>query len=231
MRTILFFSLLAAQAAAQSVIISVPSVDITPRGEVMVAHESQVNRFSGGRNYWNSFTFGTVGLGGGAEFAATLYGVGRPASGNVALGAGLKQRLLHKATTSGWHIESTAGFMVPFSLSGRGTGVWGYGNIALRHPRTRTRLTAGPSYGTTQIFGRRTAAAIVGVEQPVHPKLTLVADWFTGTHELGAAIAGLAWQPTRQLIVIAAYKVPNNAISGKPAPLVEVTYTFSLRGR
>ena len=57
---------------AQSVIVSAPSVDITPKGEVRIAHESQITRFSGGKNYWTSFPFGTVGLGRNTEFAATL---------------------------------------------------------------------------------------------------------------------------------------------------------------
>lgn len=211
---------------AQSVIISAPSVDITPKGEVMVAHESQFNRFAGGKNYWNSFTFGTVGLGKNTEFAATLYGVGRPASGNNSLGVGLKHRPLNIHTKSGWEIESTAGFMVPFSLSGNGTGYWVYSNLGVRIPKARTRITAGPSFGTRQIFGRRTYSTMVGIEQPLNKHWVLVADYFSGTHDLAAAIGGVAWIPKPQLMVIMAYKVPNNAKSGKPAPLLEVTYTF-----
>ncbi|MBY0504217.1 MAG: hypothetical protein K2X03_09915 [Bryobacteraceae bacterium] len=195
----------------------------------MLAHESQFNRFAGGKNYWNSFTFGTVGLSKDTEFAATLYGLGRPASGNVSLGIGLKHRVLNKQTASGWHWEATSGFMVPFSLSGRGTGLWGYGNVSLRTPKSKTRLTAGPSYGSSQIFGRRAYSTMVGVEQPLSKHFTLVADYFSGTHELAAAIGGFAWHPRRELVVIFAYKVPNNAISGKPAPLVELTYTFGAR--
>jgi len=216
---------------AQSVIISAPSVDITPKGEVMVAHESQINRFSGGRSYWNSFTFGTVGLGRNTEFAATLYGVGRPASGNNALGIGLKHRALNIHTRSGWHIESTAGFMIPFSLSGRGTGYWAYSNAGVRLPKTKTRLTAGPGYGTRQIFGRDTYSTMLGLEQPLNRHFMIVADYFSGTHDLAAAIGGIAWIPKPHVIVIFAHKIPNNAASGKPAPLIEVTYTFGHKKR
>jgi hypothetical protein len=216
-------------ARAQLVIISAPSTDITPKGEVTLAHESQFNRFTGGKNYWNSFTFGTVGVGRNTEIAATLYGVGRPASGNVALGVGLKHRVLNLETSNGWHFESTVGYMTPFSLSGRGAGGWGYSNLSARLPKARTRITAGPSYGSSQIFGTRTYSTMVGVEQPIAKKWTLVADWFSGTHELAAGIGGVAWLPRRDLLVILAYKVPNNARSGKPAPLLEVTYTFGMK--
>lgn len=228
MKTRIFLALACGSAAvfAQSVIVSAPSVDITPKGHVMIAHESQFNRFSGGKNYWNSFTFGTVGLGKDTEFAATLYGVGRPASGNNALGIGLKHRPLNIHTKSGWHIESTGGFMVPFSLSGNGTGYWVYGNLGVRAPKTKTRITAGPSFGTRQIFGRRTYSTMLGLEQPINKHWMIVADYFSGTHDLAAAIGGVAWMPRPELMVIAAYKIPNNARSGKPAPLLEVTYTF-----
>lgn len=191
----------------------------------MIAHESQVNRFQSG-NYWNSFTFGTIGLSKKTEFAATLYGLGRPASGNNSLGVGLKHKIVDKEFHSGWHLESIAGFMVPFSLSGKGTGSWVYGAASIRTPKTKTRFTVGPGYGTRQIFGRRAYSTMVGVEQPLNKKWMLLADWFTGTNELGAAIAGFSWTPKPGLIIIGAYKVPNNAISGKPAPLIEVTYSF-----
>lgn len=230
MRLLLFLLLLTVSVFAQSVIISAPNTDITPTGEVMVAHESQLNRFQSG-NYWNSFTFGTYGLSKNTELAATLYGLGRPATGNVALGVGLKHRWLHHTTASGWQWESTAGFMTPLSLSGRGTGGWGFGNVSVRAPGTRTRVTVGPSYGSSQIFGRRTYSTMVGVEQPLSKQFSLVADWFSGTHDLAAAIGGVAWHPRRELVVIVAYKVPNNAASGKPAPLVELTYNFALRRR
>lgn len=212
---------------AQSVIISAPSVEITGKGEVMVAHESQFNRFAGGKNYWNSFTFGTVGLGKNTEFAATLYGVGRPSSGNNALGVGLKHRLFSREFSGHWHVESTAGFMIPFSLSGNGVGHWEFANVGVRTPRTRTRVTAGVSYGTRQIFGRDTYSTILGFEQPISKHLTIVADYFSGTHDLAAAIGGIAWSPKPELMVIVAHKAPNNARSGKPAPLIEVTYTFN----
>ncbi|MBM3798339.1 MAG: hypothetical protein FJW31_30850 [Acidobacteria bacterium] len=188
----------------------------------MLAHEGQLNRFQTG-NYWNSFTFGTYGLSKNTELAATLHGLGRPASGNVSLGVGLKHRWLLHTTASGWQLGASSGFMTPLSLSGRGVGGWGFSNFSVRAPGVRTRVTAGPSYGSSQIFGRRTYSTMVGLEQPLSKKFSLAADWFSGTHDLAAAIGGVAWHPTPQLVVIFAYKVPNNAASWKPASLIELT--------
>jgi hypothetical protein len=226
----LLFFVCAPAARSQSVIISAPNTDITHKGEIMLAHESQLNRFSGGQNYWNSFTFGTYGLSKDTELAATLYGVSRPSSRNVALGVGLKHRFLKYESGSGWHIEGVGGFMAPFSLSGNGVGAWGYSAFSVRVPKARTRITAGPSFGSRQIFGQdRTYSTMLGVEHPLSKHFTLVADYFSGTHDLAAGIGGFAWHPKRELVVIVAYKVPNNARSGKPAPLIEVTYSFGAK--
>ena len=108
---------------SQSVVISAPSTDITSRGEAMLAHERQFNRFQSGR-YWNSFTFGTYGLSKNTELAATLYGVGRPASG--------------------WHWEATAGFMTPISFSGCGVGGWGLATSACGLPAQRRASPRAP---------------------------------------------------------------------------------------
>lgn len=209
----------------QSLIVGVPSTDVTPKGHVMIAHESQFNRFQAPRNYWNSFTFGTIGLGANTEFAATLYGPGRPATGNNTLAIGLKHRMPLAKAGNRWEPTLAVGAMLPFSLVGRGTGYWGYSAFSFRLP-TKTRITAGPSHGTRQVFGVNATKAIVGIEHPFNKKWMFVADWMSGTHDLAASIWGMAYHVNPQLVVIAGYKIPNNARSGKPAPLLEITYTF-----
>ena len=175
---------------SQSVVIGAPSTDITSRGEAMLAHERQFNRFQSGR-YWNSFTFGTYGLSKNTELAATLYGVGRPASGNVALGGGLKHRWGPSdrfRLALGGHRRLHDADIV-FRLRRRWLGL---GNVSLRAPGTKTRVTAGPSYGTSQIFGRRTYSTMLAVEQPVSKHFSIVSDLFSGTHDLAAVIGGFA---------------------------------------
>jgi hypothetical protein len=166
--------LCASGAAAQSVVVSVPSTDVTKRGVVMVAHESQVNAWSSNKPYWNSFSFATYGLGRQLELAATLYGVGRPA-GKVALALGYKHRV-PLAAGSSWEPTLAFGPMVPVSLSGDGVGIWAYGAASIRLPQLRTRLTAGPSYGTKQIFGDTTLCVFGAIEQPITPSFYLIVD-------------------------------------------------------
>ncbi len=210
---------------AQSLIVSVPNTDVTRDGVTMIAHESQLNTWSQPYPYWNSFTFATRGVGSGIELAATLYGVSRPGSGNVALALGYKHRV-PLAPGSPWEPVVAFGQMLPASLSDGSVGTWTYGVASARVPGLKTRLTAGPSYGTRQIFGRTALSAIVGVEQPLTPRLSLVADWFSGGHDLGALVPGVQINASHALIVIAGVKLPNSERAGPISALLEVTYEF-----
>jgi hypothetical protein len=89
----------AGNAFAQSVIVSVPSTDVTTPKRLMLAHESQLNLHSYNKPYWNSFTFSTFGIGYNIELAATLYGLSSPGSGTVALAAGYKHRIALSKTS------------------------------------------------------------------------------------------------------------------------------------
>lgn len=211
---------------AQTLIVGIPSTDVAPKREFAIAHETQANRFQSG-GYWNSFTFATYGLGNGLELAASLYGPSRPASPELSLGLGFKKRFTMSGDWAKRHEWTIAtGAMVPASFRGNGVGIWTYGLTSIRVPKTRTRFTAGPSYGTRQIFGRTAVKAMVGIEQPLTKKVSLVTDWFTGTHDLGASIFGVSYQPSHSLLVITGWKMANNAESGKSAFMVEVAYIF-----
>ncbi len=206
-------------------IISVPNVDVAKKGETLVAFEGQYGR-PGGSNYFNTFTFATHGIGKNTELAATLFGFSSPGTDNRSIALGFKSVL---PWTAGWakkrEVKTGYGFLVPFSFDGRGTGYWAFANIGFRLPVTRTRLTWGPSYGTSQIFGRRTYTNIVGVEHPLTKRWSVVADWYTGTHDLAAAVLAMQYQK-RQLTVITGYKVANNTRSGQNAVMCEITYAF-----
>jgi hypothetical protein len=221
-----FLILSVASIRGQSLIVGIPSADITPKGEFALAHESQLNRFQVG-TYWNSFTFATYGIGRNTELASSAYGFSIPGSGNRALGFGLKSMYPIKTSfAQKWQLKLTGGFMLPVSFNGKGVGYWLYSNGSLRVPRARTRLTVGPSLGTRQIFGRRAYSTMVGFEQPLSKRWGIVSDWFSGTNDLGAAIFAISFQRDPRTLIIFGYKISNNARSGKPAFMIEVARSF-----
>lgn len=215
-------------AGAQSVVVSVPSTDVTKDGVAMVAHESQLNTWTYDHPYWNSFSFATFGIGRNIELAATLYGVGSPPSGNVTLAVGYKHRVGF-ADDSPWQPSIAFGPMLPVSLSGNGVGIWTYGAASFRLPKLRTRFTAGPSYGTKQIFGDTTLSMFAAIEQPIIGNFHLIADYFSGKHELGALVPAIQWNVSHAFIVIAGVKLPSSSKAGPVSGLVELTYEFEPR--
>lgn len=210
---------------AQSLIVSIPSTDVTREGISMIAHESQLNTWSKSTASWNSFTFATRGVGYNIELAATMFGLSSPGSGNVALAVGYKHRL-PLAPSSTWEPTLAWGQMLPISLSDQGLGNWTYGVTSFRLPLTKTRWSGGVSYGTKQIFGRTALSAMVGVEQPIYRGFSLIADWFSGGHDLGALVVGNQINVSHSLVVISGYKIPNRRSNSSSAVLVEVTYEF-----
>ncbi|MEW6128526.1 MAG: hypothetical protein AB1757_15915 [Acidobacteriota bacterium] len=53
------------------------------------------------------------------------------------------------------------------------------------------------------------AGAIVGYEQPIHPKVSFVADWFSGANRFGYATPGLAFSLPKNSLFYAGYSIGN----------------------
>lgn len=209
-------------APAQSLIVGIPNADVTPRGAWFFTHESQLKPFDDPRG-WNTFQFLTYGAGLGTEIALSFVNFGRPATGNRTVALGFKTVLeRHGPGRSPWDPRVTFGAMVPKSVDARGAGLWAYGSLSLRLPRLRTRFTAGPTYGTPQLFGVEKAGVMAGVEHPVTRRVSLIADWYSGRHDLAATIPAIQFNLPHEAVFIAGYKIPNPGAPGGHALVLEV---------
>ena len=217
---------------AQSLIVGIPNAEVVHKNHYLLAHESQINWWNqqdeaGNRQTkWNSFSFACYGIGNNTELNVTLFNLGLPASGNRTLGLGAKSIYPLPDILPGWEITGIYGAMLPISLNGQGVGIWGYGGLSARLPLLHTRLTAIPTFGTRQIFGRDTWSVMVGYEQPITEKLSLVGDWYSGTHDIAAFICAVQYDIDRHWTVIGGYKIPNNAVSGHHTLMMEITLEF-----
>lgn len=245
----LSLTLLVAPAGAQSLIVGIPNAEVTHQGKFSLTHESQSDLWRRDAT-WNSFSFLTYGLSKKVELAVSLSNLAAPRSGNLALGAGYKfvhQFAEQDARLSRWELKATVGQMVLFSLEPRRAvaadgvlppgfepqsppvGGWVYAHGSVRLPASRTRLTAGLSYGSSQAFGvgNYPVSFMGGVEQPVVPWLSLVADWYSGSHALASFIPAIQFnlrRPKGALIV--GYKRPNDPSSQRDAAILEFMVEF-----
>lgn len=205
-------SLHSVMSFAQQAIVSLPSADITPKHELFVMQESQIRPF-GNKPYWNTTNFYCFGLGYHTELAITTFNLGVPGTGNVSVGQGFKTSLpILTGLLPTSEVTVTFGAMALFSISRFEVGHWVYAHLSGRLPVTRTRLTVGYSHGSRHLFERHNVSSFMAaIEQPLGTdKLNLVAEWFSGEHDLGNFIWGLVFHPNHHWIFVLGHKVPTS---------------------
>lgn len=196
-------------ARAQQAIVSMPSADITPRGELFFMHETQARPW--GQKYWNTTHFFTAGVGGNTELALTLFNWGIPSTRNMTMALGFKSALpVLEGRLPVLEPKLTVGAMLLSSASGRGLGHWAYAHASFRIPRLQTRISLGVTHATEQLFEKRAWSMIASIEQPLPfvDGLVFNAEWFSGDHDLSNLILGLSWHPNHTWIFVLGYKIP-----------------------
>jgi len=215
---------------AQQTIFNVPSADVTPKDQIYLEHESQFKPWAPNA-FWLGTHYTAYGIGHHTEIDATLSNVSAPPSGNVVLGLGFKSNfpLLAKKFPNR-ELKITVGNITPISLQGQGVGDWSYAHVSGRVPRLNTRLTAGVSAGTKQLFGRNTVGFIGGYEQPITQRFSLIGDWFSGTHANGYFIPGFSYILKGTTTLFVGYQIPNTRRVGPEGFVIEVSTLVPSRG-
>lgn len=204
-------------AHAQQAIISMPSADITGPRQLFFMHETQLRTW-GQRPYWAGTYFLTYGLGYGTELAATVFDHGVYADGSsgiTSLALGFKSAVrLFTREAPRWQLQLSFGAMLLTSLNNGSVGAWLYALQSFRLPVLRTRLAVGVSYASEQLYGPgyNEVSLIASLEQPLPlgsvRGLSVVAEWFSGRHELSNLIVGLTYHPTPTWIFVLGWKIP-----------------------
>lgn len=184
--------------------------EVTGEGRLFIDHESQFRTWKPGR-YLTHNEWAAYGIGHNTEINAMLINISNPPSGNIVLGVGLKTSLpLLEKQLPERELKWTLGQMVPVSLEGQGVGSWTYTHVSGRLPRLNTRLIAGITAGTEVIFGRDAVAFMAGVEQPLTERITLQAEWFSGTHNMAQLMSGVVFDLGNETMLTLGYLIPNN---------------------
>jgi len=237
--TILFTN----ELKAQSLIAGIPSADITPVGKLMFTHESQVNAWKYDKVKWNSFNFLCYGVQKNLEFTVSFSNLSNSPVSHECLGIGFK-----KVFDIPIHLPESkfiVGQNVLFGVEKKPTvGGWSYAMYSLRTPKLKTRLTAGVSFGSAELFGYDTLTSqengiakksvirrnpfsfMAGLEQPIiEDKFYIIADWFSGRHDLSALITGVQIN-FKHLVLITGYKFPNFEKPKSGSIICELMYEF-----
>ena len=67
---------------------------------------------------------------------------------------------------------------------------------------------------------------MAGIEQPIiEHKFSIIADWFSGRHDLSALITGVQFD-FHKIVLIGGYKFPNYEPTKNGAVIFEMMYEF-----
>lgn len=217
------------KVCAMQTIFNVPSADVTPEKRIFFQQEAQTTPWNTDTAFIGT-TYSAYGIGHNTELDCTLYNVGSPATQNISIGTGFKSAIPIpglKEKFPAREIKLTVGSDMLFSLQGNGVGNWTYAHLSGRVPKLNTRLTAGVSYGTKQVFGQETTAFIGGIEQPVTKKFTLLTDWYSGSeHWAGYLITGFSYAFPKDTTLYAGYQIPNSSKVGTAGFVIELAKIF-----
>jgi hypothetical protein len=103
-----------------------------------------------------------------------------------------------------------------------------YGNFSKKFKSGNygPRITAGPYgiYSGGDAWAGPKAGAIVGYEQPIHPKVTLVADWFSGQNFFGYFTPGVSFTLPHTSLLNVGYSIGNDSYDGNNNRLLFIYY-------
>jgi hypothetical protein len=223
---IVIFANICAKSYGQSLIAGIPSADVVGKNHLELTHESQINTWKNpDKFYWSGFNFLTYGLGNGLEIGVMAINLTNQNMDNLTTGFGFKK--VHQIFKNSWEkgeVKLTFGQSVLFSLQKPEVGGWAYSHASFRMPILKTRLTGGLTYGSPLFFGMPTVtnsdgtklevdkavlSAMFGFEQPISKKFSIIADWYSGSHDLAALITAFQWNIGHQTLIVG-YKTKNN---------------------
>ncbi|MBV9215647.1 MAG: hypothetical protein JO053_05675, partial [Acidobacteria bacterium] len=177
---------LANAASAQQTIFNVPTVDILDKGEVYgeVDAAFKLNN-SAVQNKFSSFVPRVViGAGHGIEFGLNVTGNVQPGSDATALVPTIKWRF-YRSKDESVSVIAGSDLYIPVRNRSYSLGTWSY--LMVSKTIGKTRLSAGGYVATKNVFAPNASrlGGQFGIEQTIHNKLTLAADWITGKHSAG----------------------------------------------
>ncbi|HXG65671.1 MAG TPA: hypothetical protein VNO70_11230 [Blastocatellia bacterium] len=200
-------------AAAQSTLFNIPSTDAVPKGKTYLEFDfiSHLESHSNG-GFQTYVPRAVFGLGKGVEIGANLSFTDALAPDQpVELQPNLKWQFYSNEDNGLAASAGIIGYLPIANRNGVDDFALVYSNVSKKFKgQYGPRLTGG-AYG---LVGREDGlgtkgGAIVGYEQPLHAKVSFVADWLSGYNRFGYVTPGLAFTLPKNSLLYAGYSIGN----------------------
>lgn len=197
---------------AQSSIINVPSTETQPEKTTYIEADL-FTHFASYRNGGFQF-FGpsmVYGLRKNVEIGANFYYGHEESKNTVEFQPNIKWRP-YENQKSGTAVSVGAIGFIPLNEStGARPNAMIYANVSQTLQSAKAMKITGGIYqwvNTEQGFGTKTGA-MLGLQQPITKKITILADWFSGKNRFGYASAGLGYEVSKSQYFGLAYSFGN----------------------
>jgi hypothetical protein len=210
----------------QSTVFNVVSTDVVAEKKVYLEADfiSHTRTFKEGG--FQSYGFrGVYGVGKNIEVGANVFMSRSSAGTPVEIQPNIKWKAYNNEK-HGFAVSGGTVLFVPLNkTAGSRATAMVYANTSKIVKETKgTRLTAGAYtvLNTKNQMGTK-SGALVAIEQPVHKKLNLVADWYSGKNRFGYAAAGFTYFVNGNQTLYAGYNFGN---SGRRNNSLAVFYSY-----
>ena len=238
----LLFVVTAQTAMAQSTIFNIPTTDTVDKGKAYFEFDflPQAPAFDTGSRIYIYNPRLVVGAPGNVEFGVNFptYRVAGESSGYIQPNIKWKY---YKNDDAGVALAGGVVWNTPLNKRS-GQDSWGYvyTNLSkkVKSGNYSPRFTAGPYgilganqdplAGPTSFLSQPRAGAILGYEQPIHPKASIVADWFSGKNGVGYITPGVSITLPGSGLLNVGYAIGND--SWKDSNATKNRYFFAYYG-
>jgi hypothetical protein len=211
-------------AYGQETVFDVPSADILDKGKVYGELDGTVRV----ANPFATFTPRVVvGIGHQIEVGVNLDGLSVPYVGELEILPNVKWRIW-KTKTSGWSFLVGDDLFFPVYQRSYNAGNYAYAFFA-KEWKHGTRIGFG-GYDFTRnvVSAANRAGGQFTLEQVVNKRLTMAAEWYTGSSTVGYVNTGAVIKLTQKLTLYTAYQIGNTGVTtGNHQFLWEIGYNFN----
>ncbi len=209
---------------AQQTIFNVPSGDVLERGKTYGELDATYRHSDSAAGFTPRFV---AGIGRRVEVGLNVNGLGTSGDPQTILTPTIKWKA-YDGGSNGWAFLVGDDLFFPVQNRTYNAGNYVYAEFT-KTWRTQTRVTFG-AYDCTRhvVAAGNRGGGQFAIEQPLHKRLTLAADWFTGHHGLGFVTPGVIVKVTSKLTWYGSYQIGNHAVSsGNHQFLTELGWNFN----
>jgi hypothetical protein len=209
--------MMASRVHAQSTIFNIPTTDVVSTKKVYAEFDylSQMPKADAANRLHVFVPRVVVGLGANVEAGANVALYHTSGATNAFIQPNVKWKF---AANDNKGVAGSAGAILYTPLNNRtGVDTYGlvYGNFSkkVKTGSYGPRFTAGPYgiVGASSAFAGPKGGIILGYEQPVHAKASIVADWFSGKNGFGYFTPGISVTLPHNGLFNAGYSIGNDS--------------------